>query len=154
MSNQSNDLVAERDALRAEVERLRQEITDERHQYERWMNERRLRAEKAEAALAEERAKAGDLAAALGLILHDAHPVYGSTAGWRGGIGGQAMTQGCSIIDPPSDADWTQYDMPSEPLREWLNGRDFDLNAAKERLKAKWSAALADPAETPTEGKP
>jgi hypothetical protein len=34
-------------------------------------------------------------------IAYDLHPVYGSTATWHGGIGGAAMTQGCSVIDTP-----------------------------------------------------
>ena len=88
-------------------------------------------------------AMADNLAAALILVLHDAHPVYASTTGWRGGIGGQAMTPSCSIIDPPPDALWTQQDVPSGPAREWLAYRgDFDLDAAKERLKVTFRAAF------------
>lgn len=76
------------------------------------------------------------LAAALALALHDAHPVYPSTAGWRGGIGGQALTTGCSIVDPPPDALWTQYDLLSTPLREWIEQHpEFDLHAAKDALR-------------------
>ncbi|AMS02626.1 hypothetical protein BJD55_gp140 [Gordonia phage Yvonnetastic] len=66
------------------------------------------------------RRHADRLALTLDLVLHDAHPVYANTSGWRGGIGGSALTPGCSIIDPPPDSDWTQYDLPSKPLREYL----------------------------------
>ena len=77
------------------------------------------------------------LVAALALALHDAHPVYGNTAGWRGGIGGQALTPSCSIIDPPpQDVGWTQGDVLSTPLRAWLAEHpEFDLEAAKESVK-------------------
>lgn len=77
------------------------------------------------------------LAAALALALHDAHPMYSSTAGWRGGIGGQAFTQGCSFLDsPPEDQSWTQFDALSGPLRDWLNDHPgFDLEAAKRIVK-------------------
>ena len=60
------------------------------------------------------------LAAALVYAIHNAHPVYGNTTGWRGGIGGQAMTQGCSFIDPPPGEEWLQYNMIDEVLREYL----------------------------------
>lgn len=43
------------------------------------------------------------LAAALYGVLLEAHPVYPTTAGWRGGIGGQAITQGCSLRDGRPD---------------------------------------------------
>lgn len=46
-------------------------------------------------------AEARRLAAALHMALFDAHPAYGSTAGWRGGTGGQMVTTGCSVTDPP-----------------------------------------------------
>lgn len=79
------------------------------------------------------------LVAALALALYDAHPVYANTTGWRGGIGGSAITAGCSFNDPPpSDEGWTQMDVLSTPLREWLLGHpEFDLNAAKEFVKEK-----------------
>lgn len=84
-----------------------------------------------------------DLAAALALMLYDAHPTYANTTGWRGGIGGAAMTPGCSIIDPPPNALWTQYDLLSAPLRAYLDASPgFDLEAAKERVKAAALAAL------------
>ena len=85
------------------------------------------------------------LATALALALHDAHPVYGSTAGWRGGIGGQAMTPGCSFIDPAPGQEWTQYDLLSGPLREYLSDHPFDLDAAKEQMKAELNAAVSLP---------
>lgn len=76
------------------------------------------------------------LAAALALALHDAHPVYANTTGWRGGVGGQSMTTGCSFIDPPPDADWTQYGLLSVPLREFLDKYPgYDLHLAKRTLR-------------------
>lgn len=85
---------------------------------------------------------ADDLAGALALALYDAHPVYANTAGWRGGIGGQAVTQGCSFLDPPPDAEWTQHDLLSEPLRDYLRSRETDLEAAKARVKERALRAL------------
>src|SRR5574338_1696060 len=70
--------------------------------------------DEARAALADERRMAGDLAAALLLVLHDAHPVYGNTAGWRGGVGGQTITRGCALVDPPPGFGRPEYDMPSQ----------------------------------------
>lgn len=97
----------------------------------------------------EARAMADKLAAALVLALHDAHPSYANTAGWRGGIGGMAITQGCSIIDPPPGHDWTQYDLLSHPAREWLKQRpDLDLKAAKEAIKAELNRILAGEVST------
>lgn len=87
------------------------------------------------------------LAAALALAIYDAHPIYGSTAGWRGGIGGQAITQGCSFIDPPPDAEWTQYDLLSGPLRDFLaETPGFDLDAAKSAMRREFLAMLRPPA--------
>lgn len=76
------------------------------------------------------------LAAALDLVLHDAHPIYGSTALWHGGIGGQALTSHCAIINgaPPGE-EWSEYDLPSKPLREFIQEHPFDLSGAKEELK-------------------
>lgn len=85
------------------------------------------------------------LAAALDLVLHDAHPVYPSTAKWHGGIGGQAITPHCSIINggPPGD-DWAQFDLPSKPLRDYIDHQQarFDLHGTKDDLKREWLAAL------------
>jgi hypothetical protein len=77
------------------------------------------------------------LVAALALALYDAHPVYASTTGWHGGIGGQSITQGCSFnAPPPQDEGWTQMDVLSGPLREWLSTHPgFDLEAAKAAVK-------------------
>lgn len=80
--------------------------------------------------------------AAFALVHYDAHPVYGNTAGWRGGIGGATITQGCSIIDPPPDADWTQLDVPSGPLREYLSAFPFDLDSVKEAVKAEFTQSV------------
>lgn len=82
------------------------------------------------------------LAAALALVLYDAHPTYGSTALWHGGIGGQAITTHCSIAHGAHPGgEWAECDLPSKPLREWLQDRqerglNFDLDAAKESMKA------------------
>jgi hypothetical protein len=77
------------------------------------------------------------MAAALLLMCHDAHPSYANTTGWRGGIGGQSITQGCNIIDPPPGDEWAQWDMPSMPLREWLAQHpEVDVRAEADALKA------------------
>lgn len=76
------------------------------------------------------------LAAALALALHDGHPTYGSTARWHGGIGGQALTTGCSFIDPPPGVTFTQNDALSTPLREFLSAYPFDLDQVKTDLRA------------------
>jgi hypothetical protein len=87
------------------------------------------------------------LAAALAIALFDAHPTYANTTGWRGGIGGQAMTTGCSMIDPPPDADWLSlgFGLLSEPLRDYMRARHWEaeqLNAAKADLSARLKALL------------
>ena len=93
------------------------------------------------------------MAAALMLMLYDAHPTYSSTAGWRGGIGGQAITTGCNLIDPPPGGEWACYDLPSGPLREWLNEHpDVDIRAEADALKAELMAHLA-PRPAPTDPK-
>lgn len=76
------------------------------------------------------------LATALALALYEGHPTYGSTAGWRGGVGGQAVTPGCAFIDPPPGFEFLQYDLLSTPLREFLEAHPFDLNQAKADLRA------------------
>lgn len=99
-----------------------------------------LEAERAKVAAVE---RAADrLAASVMLLAHDAHPVYGSTAGWRGGIGSQALTWGCSIIDPPPGVEWTQLDLPTTEAREWIKTRDVDIDGIKADLRAEWTAAL------------
>lgn len=99
--------------------------------------------------IAELEAICDELAATVVLLAHDAHPVYGSTAGWRGGIGGQAITPGCAIIDPPPGYDWTQCDLPTQPARDWLRERDVDLEAIKARLRDRWLEMLRPvPAES------
>ena len=42
-----------------------------------------------------------ELLLALYALLRAAHPLYSSTSTWHGGVGGQALTQGCSVKDPP-----------------------------------------------------
>lgn len=60
-------------------------------------------------------------AAALKLSIVDAHPIYGSTATWHGGVGGQMLTQGCSFSDTPPTEEWVTLlqdflqDMLSDP---------------------------------------
>lgn len=90
------------------------------------------------------------VAASLGLVLHDAHPTYGSTALWRGGVGGQALTSHCSIIDGAHPGgEWAEFDLPSHYLREWvsLRGADYDHNEMKATVRADLLALL-----NPTEG--
>ena len=112
----------------------------------------RLTRERDDLAAEVERLRAlGDrLAATVSLLLHDAHPVYGSTATWRGGVGGQALTPVCYIIDGPPGSGWAQYDLPSDSLREWVAERGMDaqsLDAAKDRERVRLLALL-----NPTEG--
>jgi hypothetical protein len=104
----------------------------------------------------EEEAKAETrLAAALLLMLHDAHPTYGSTAGWHGGIGGQAITTGCNVIDPPPGGEWASYDLPSKPLREWLADHpEVDIRAEADALREELLRDLRGvPVETGGEGR-
>lgn len=83
------------------------------------------------------------LAATLSLVLHDAHRSYSNTAGWRGGIGGQAITVGCAFTDPAPDQEWAQYDLPSMALREFMTEHpDFDLNAARDQMRQELMDAL------------
>lgn len=82
---------------------------------------------------------ADECAVAVVLLAEDAHPAYGNTAGWRGGIGGQAVSFGCSIIDPPPGAEWTQYALPTGPAREWFALRGWvDHVAIGDTLKKRW----------------
>lgn len=87
------------------------------------------------------------LAAAFALVWYDAHPAYGNTAGWRGGIGGQAITWSCSVIDPPPGHEWLEADLPSGPLREWALERGARLPALKDELRREWHKALNPGAE-------
>ncbi len=83
-----------------------------------------------------ERTCAEQLAAALAFALYDAHPAYGSTAGWRGGMGGQMVTQGCSFNDPPPKHQWMAGDALSRPLRRYVETHPrFNLNMAKDVLR-------------------
>ena len=96
----------------------------------------------AEKRLAAVEAHAQRLAAGMALVIYDAHPIYGSTTLWHGGIGGAAITSHCSIVNgPPPGDDWTQYDLPSKPLREFVEAFPFDLNAAKDALKRELNEA-------------
>ena len=89
------------------------------------------------------------LAASVLLLAHDAHPTYANTTGWRGGIGGAAITQGCSIVDMPPGDWWTQMDMPTAVAREWIMSNPFDFESVKAELREEWNAEIA-PATTPT----
>ena len=98
-------------------------------------------------------AVADRVAASLGLVLHDAHPTFGSTALWRGGIGGQALTSHCSIVNGAHPGgEWAEFDLPSHYLREWvsLRGDAYDHDEMKATVRADL-LALLDPTggETP-----
>ena len=103
------------------------------------------RAESAEAKVAAVEALAERLAASLALVLYDAHPVYGSTALWHGGIGGQAITAHCAIVHGgPPGMEWTESDLPSMALREFIAATPgFNLDAAKAAMLTDLRAALA-----------
>ena len=94
------------------------------------------------------------LAATLDLVLHEAHPVYGSTTKWRGGIGGQAMTSHCSLTQgaPPGD-EWAEWGLPSKPLREFMDAHPFALDEAKQQIKDELAAiARAETTRPPRKG--
>lgn len=79
------------------------------------------------------------LAAALNIVLFDAHVIYGSTATWHGGIGGQAMTMGCAFIDPSPKQQWMGVAAFSQPLRELLEqDKEIDLKAQSEKMKQEY----------------
>jgi hypothetical protein len=83
------------------------------------------------------------LAGALFYALRDAHPIYSSTAGWRGGIGGQTITQGCSFNDPPPGEEWLQMDLLSQALREYLAAYpETDIRALALEARERGRAAL------------
>ena len=143
-----------------EVYRLRHENADlRRSRDERKATERQRRTEDREAwmrahggeaeRLREVVAVADRVAASLGLVLHDAHPTYGSTALW-GGIGGQAITSHCSIVNGAHPGgEWAEFDLPSHYLREWvsLRGADYDHDEMKATVRADLLDLL-----NPTEG--
>lgn len=109
--------------------------------------------DEARAELERLRALGDRLAATVSLLLHDAHPVYGSTTTWRGGVGGQALTPVCCIIDGPPGSEWAQHDLPSDSLREWVAERGMDaqsLDAAKHRERVHL-LALLNPIEGETD---
>ena len=85
-----------------------------------------------------------ELAAALYAALTLMHPVYGSTATWRGGIGGAAMTQGCSFIDPPPHHQKAQEALETV-MYKWYREHKGDtgkiVNAAK--------ALMGEPHDSP-----
>lgn len=101
------------------------------------------------ARLAAVEAHASRLAASLALTLYDAHPVYGSTALWHGGVGGQAITAHCAIINGgPPGMEWAEGYLPSMALSEFIAATPgFDLDAAKAAMLADLRAALATTGE-------
>jgi len=102
----------------------------------------------AEVTEAEIQQHAERLAAALALVLYDAHPTFGSTAKWHGDIGGQAITSHCALTQGAHPGgEWAEHDLPSKPLREFLNRHPFDLEAAKAVLKIELLADLYDPSK-------
>lgn len=143
----------ERDAhdLLTEVYRLRerQEDHDLVNEAIRWKREA-LRWKNEVKRLREVVAVADRVAASLGLVLHDAHPTYSSTALWRGGVGGRALTPHCSIVNGAHPGgEWAEFDLPSHYLREWvsLRGADYDHDEMKATVRADLLALL-----NPTEG--
>lgn len=99
-------------------------------------------------------AVADRVAASLGLVLHDAHPTFGSTALWRGGIGGQALTSHCSIVHGAHPGgEWAEFDLPSHYLREWvsLRGDAYDHDEMKATVRADLLALLNPPTEGETD---
>lgn len=84
------------------------------------------------------------LAASLYAVLWLAHTTHGNTTGSRGGIGGQAITSHCHILDPyPASMNWTQLDLPSEFLREWIMTHpDVDIAAEATMLTSRWFEQL------------
>lgn len=87
-------------------------------------------------------AHAQRLTAAVMLLMWDAHQTYGNTTGWRGGIGGQALTTTCGVIDPAPDQLWAQCDLPTKPARDYVNAYPFDLDTTKDSLKVELLAML------------
>lgn len=82
--------------------------------------------------------EADRLAAALYGALVLAHPVYGNTTGWRGGIGGQAITAGCSLIDGnPKHVE--PLEKIDQVLRDYLTAHPgTDLNAVLSDMEVKF----------------
>lgn len=75
------------------------------------------------------------------MLWGDAHPVYASTAKWRGGIGGQGFTAHCSINEgPPPGQEWI-VQSAFEELRDFLNGcmSADESKRITEELKEKYS---------------
>lgn len=89
-------------------------------------------------------AHASRLAASLALTLYDAHPVYGSTALWHGGVGVQAIT----FNGGPPGMEWAEGYLPSMALSEFIaTTPGFDLDAAKAAMLTDLRAALATTGE-------
>lgn len=84
------------------------------------------------------------LAATLLAVLHDAHPVFPSTAKWHGGLGGNAITSHCSITDGAAPGtEWAEFGLHEEPLRDFLREHpDFDIAATKNDLITEWNTQL------------
>lgn len=67
---------------------------------------------------------AEDLAVALMIVLYELHPVYGNTSRRGRGIGGQAMTQQCNVIDPEG-WEFEAKEWADEVLRGYTRTREF-----------------------------
>lgn len=83
-----------------------------------------------------------ELVTALYVVKYELHPVYGSTAGRYGGIGGQAMTPHCALNYPDRHdlKDIEASDWADTVLRDSLNrldGTPFDLHMEVARLLPK-----------------
>lgn len=91
------------------------------------------------------------LAATVLYLMNDAHPTYGSTTGWHGGIGGQAMTPGCSVIDPPPGFEFLQMGYPTAEARAWIlqrlsEGTQINLREMISDLEDGWRAEFENDA--------
>lgn len=87
------------------------------------------------------------LAASLYAVLYLAHTTHGNTTGPRGGIGGQAITSHCHIVSPyGASMAWTQLDLPSEFLHEWIKSHpEVDIAAEATQLTTRWHSQLTSP---------
>lgn len=86
------------------------------------------------------------LAIMLYLIHSELHPIYGNTSRRGRGIGGQAITQQCSVIDPEGDEN-AILDAIEHEYRAWFH-RAVEGNRNPQALVAEFRASLR-PAATP-----
>lgn len=81
------------------------------------------------------------MAAALNIVLFDAHIIYGSTATWHGGMGGAAMTMGCAFVDPSPKQQWMELAGFSQPLRQLLEmDQEIDIQAESEKMRQEFTS--------------